>query len=95
MSVKTSGIFTAQLTSDDSPLVITSSMGVRMVSIFNGTAVIGTYLGGQSLLGLAPTAIDVDEGETATVVSGDDASVIDNLRITIPAGCTLKVIAVV
>ena len=95
MSVKTSGIFTKQLTVADSPLVIVAGMGVRMVSIFNGTAVIGTYLGGQKLLGLEPDAIDVEEGETATVVSGDDASVIDNLTIDAPAGCTLKVIAIV
>jgi hypothetical protein len=95
MSVKKSGIFTKQLTNADSPLVITDGMGVRMVSIFNGTGVNGTYLGGQSLLGLAPSAIDVEEGETATVVSGDDASVIDDLTISAPAGCTLKIIAIV
>ncbi len=37
MSVLKSGVFTYQLT--DETLVITESMGVRMVSIFNGTAV--------------------------------------------------------
>ena len=74
MSVKTSGIFTKQLTVADSPLIIVADMGVRMVSIFNGTAVIGTYLGGQKLLGLEPDAIDVEEGETATTAEGEAKS---------------------
>jgi len=93
MSVKTSGIFTKQIT--NTSLVIVAGMGVRMISIFNGTAVVGTYTGQQKLLGVTPSAIDVSEGETATVVAGDDASVIDGLTIAAPAGCTLKVIAIV
>ena len=93
MSVKTSGIFTTQLTDDS--LVITSGMGVRMISILNGSAVTGTYLGGQKLLGVSPSAIDVETDDSATVVAGDDASVINDLTITAPSGCTLKIIAVV
>ena len=92
MSVLKSGIFTYQLTSET--LVITESMGVRMVSIFNGTTVNGTYLGDQSLGGFAPSPIDIEEDETATVVA-IEASVIKGLTIEAPRECTLKVIAIV
>ena len=92
MSVLKSGVFTYQLS--DETLVITESMGVRMISIFNASAVNGTYLGDQSLSGFAPTPIEIEEDETATVVA-IEASVIKGLTIEAPLECTLKVIAIV
>jgi len=92
MSVLKSGVFTYQL--QDETLIITESMGVRMVSIFNGTNVNGAYTGDQSLSGFEPRPIDIEEGETATVVA-IEASVIKGLKIGAPRGCILKVIAIV
>jgi len=90
MGVLETGIFTQQLTNDT--LIIMESMGVKEISIYNGSAVIGTVLGSQKLGALSSSAIDVDESETVTV-NALEASVIKNLVITAPAGCTLKIIA--
>ena len=85
-----SRVFTYQLT--DGVLSITESMGVKKVSVYNGTAVIGNVLGDLSLGGIDSTAIDVEENETITAVA-IDGSVIKNYTITAPAGCTLKIMA--
>ena len=85
-----SPIFTTQLTA--STLTITESMGMKRVSIYNGTAVIGTVLGNLSLGSISSTPIDIDEKETFTV-DAIDASVIKQLVIVAPAGCTLKIVA--
>jgi|TARA_R110000796_G_scaffold82822_6_gene181726 hypothetical protein len=85
-----SPIFTTQLTSDS--LSLTEAMGIKRVSVYNGTAVIGTVLGSLSLGNIASTAIDIGEKETFTV-DAVDASVIKQLVIVAPAGCTLKIVA--
>ena len=92
MSVLESGIFTEEITNDT--LTITESMGVKQVSIFNGTATAGTVTGTQKLGDRTPSAINVEQGDTFTV-NALEAAVIKNLVIAAPAGCTLKVIAIV
>ena len=90
MSVLESQVFTGELTNDT--LTITESMGVKRVSVFNGSAVTGTVLGNRNLGGLAPTTIDIVQGDSFTV-DAPDASVIKSLVINAPAGCTLKIVA--
>lgn len=85
-----SEVFTYQLTADT--LVITESMGVKQVSVFNGTTTVGTVLGNKTLGALASAPIDVDENDTFTV-RAVDGSVIKTLTINAPAGCTLKIVA--
>ena len=85
-----SPIFTGELTS--STLTITASMGVKRVSVFNSSAVSATVLGSLTLGDVSPSVINVAEGETFTV-EAIDASVIKNLTITSPSGCTLKIVA--
>ena len=85
-----SPIFTGELTS--STLTITASMGVKRVSVFNSSAVSATILGNLNLGDVASSVINVAEGETFTV-EAIDASVIKNLVVTSPAGCTLKIVA--
>jgi len=92
MSVLESGIFTTELTNDS--LIITESMGVKEVSIFNASSTSGTVTGSQKLLGTPSSAINVAEAETFTV-NALEASVIKNLSIVSPAGCTLKIVAIV
>jgi hypothetical protein len=85
-----SRIFTGELTNDT--LTITESMGVKRVSVFNGTTTDGTVLGDLPLADLAPSVINVAEDESFTV-EAIDGSVIKNLVINAPADCTLKVVA--
>jgi hypothetical protein len=89
MAENQSDIFTAELT--NSSLTITPSMGVKKVSIFNSTAVLGTVIGTRNLAGLASSSINIAESETFTVVA--ENSVIASLVITAAAGCTLKIVA--
>ena len=90
MSVLESQVFTGELAS--ATLTITESMGIKRVSVFNGSAVAGTVLGNRSLGGLAPSAINLAAGDSFTV-DAPDASVIKSLVIDAPAGCTLKIVA--
>ena len=85
-----SAIFTTELTNDT--LTITPSMGVKKLSLYNGTSVSGTVLGTSTLGGTVSSAITVAEGETFTV-SAPDQDVIKNLTITAAAGCTFKIVA--
>ena len=90
MSLNSEKIFTTQLT--NGVITITESMGVKKVSIYNGTATIGTFLGTGALGSLISTPVDIDQGETATPTVGE-AGIISSLVITAPAGCTLKIMA--
>ena len=92
MSVLKSGIFTKQLSTDT--LIITESMGVRQISVFNGTSTTGTALGTQKLSGVTPDPVNIEEGDTFTV-NAIEGSVLDSLTIDAPAGCTLKIIGIV
>ena len=90
MGALKAGIFTTELT--NSTLTITQSMGVRVISIYNGTSTAGTVTGDQKLGSTASSAINVTEGMTYTV-AGNEASTIQSLTIVAPAGCTLKITA--
>ena len=90
MSAQQSKVFTTQLTSDS--LVITESMAVKQISIFNGSAVTGTVTGDNSLGSTASSPIDIEESVSFTL-KAVDASVIVGVTITAPAGCTLKIVA--
>ena len=92
MSVLDSGIFTNQLS--DGTLTLSENMGVREISVFNSSAVDGTVLGTQKLGGTSPSAITLTQGETFTV-NAIEGSVLKNLTITSPSGCTLKIVAIV
>jgi len=90
MSILDSGVFTYELATDT--LTIIESMGVKQISVFNGTAVVGTVLGTKKLGALSSAALNLGEGDSFTV-KAIDASVIKNLTIDAPAGCTLKIVA--
>jgi hypothetical protein len=90
MSVLYSKIFTKEITNDT--LRITGSMGVKLISILNTTATSGTVTGAQSLGGITSSALNIGESESVTI-SAWEASVIEDLTINAPAGCTLKIIA--
>ena len=92
MGVLESGVFTQSVTNDE--LRITESMGVKRVSIFNASAVTGTAEGGQSLGSLSSAAVNIAENDTLTV-DALEASVIKDLVIAAPLGCTLTVVAIV
>jgi hypothetical protein len=92
MSQLESKVFTAELTSET--LVIESSFGVRLLSIYNPTSTVGTVVGNQSLGGKASSPINLAEGETFTTASVE-GSVITGVTIDAPAGCTLKVTAII
>lgn len=85
-----SGIFTTELTSGT--LTITESMGVKQISVYNGTATAGTVTGTRKLGSTSSSAINVAESETFTVVA-IEGEVITSLTITAPVGCTLKIVA--
>jgi hypothetical protein len=92
MSVLKSNVFTAEITNDS--ITITESMGVRMLSVYNPTATAGTVTGTQKLEDITPSPINLEEGETYTVAS-IEASVLGEVVITAPVGCTLKITAIV
>ena len=87
-----SNVFTTEITNDN--LTITESMGVRMLSVLNSSATAGTVIGSQQLGDIAPSAINLEEGETYTVAA-IEASVLDSIVITAPLGSTLKITAIV
>lgn len=89
-NILSSPIFTTQLSGNT--LTLTESMGIKRVSVYNGTAIIGTVLGGLSLGDIDSSEIEIGEKETFTV-EAVDASIIKQLVIDAPAGCTLKVVA--
>jgi hypothetical protein len=83
-------VFTKELTNDS--LTLTNSMGVKKISIVNDSAVDGTVLGTQKLAGVSPSAITISQDETVTIVA-NQASVLVDLVITAPSGCTLSIVA--
>ena len=85
-------VFTGELTSDT--LIITQSMGASRISIFNGTAVVGTVTGAKYLGVLPPSALNVAEDSSVNITASDSASVLDGVTIVAPAGCTLSIIAI-
>lgn len=89
-NVLESKIFTYELIDDQ--LIINEDMGVKQVSIYNSSSVVGTVLGSLSLGGIASMPINLGEGDIFTV-QAIEASVIKNLTIDAPSGCTLKIVA--
>ena len=85
-----SEIFTKEITNDT--LTIVESYGVRQVSVFCSTVTGGTVLGGRTLGDMTSDVIRVEENDTFTV-RAIEGSVIKNLTVTAPSGCTLKVVA--
>jgi len=86
------GVFTGDLT--NSTLIITSSMGVKKISVFNGTSTAGSVTGAKQLGALSSTALTVEEDASVNITSSQEASILDGVTITAPAGCTLSIIAV-
>lgn len=80
-------VFTYQLT--NGTFTISPNDGFTRFSIYNASAVTGTYQGSATSNGIASTAVDVAQNETAVIEVGN-AYVIDALTITAPASCTLK-----
>jgi len=85
-------VFTGDLT--NGTLVITSSMGIKKVSVFNSGATVGTVTGAKSLGALSSSALNVAEGSSVNITSTEEANVLDGVTITAPVGCTLSIIAV-
>lgn len=85
-----SEIFTKEITNGS--LTIVENFGVRQVSVFCSTATAGTVEGARTLGSNTSDPINVEENDTFTV-RAIEGSVIKNLVITAPVGCTLKVVA--
>jgi hypothetical protein len=88
----TDGVYTSTLT--NSSLALTESMGVKKISVFNTTSTAGTILGAQNLGASTPSAINIAEDKTV-VVTTSGGSVLKDLTVTAPVGCTLNIIALV
>ena len=84
----TQKVFTTSLT--NSSLDITSSSGLKAISIFNASSTSGTVEGSLSVGGTASSAITIAESESYNVVS-QGATVLDGITITAPSGCTLNI----
>ena len=84
------GMFTYALTNGS--ITIDGSEGVKAISVYNGTTTSGTVLGTAKLGSLTPTANTVGENESWNQVA-IAGSVIKNLVITAPSGCTLQIVA--
>ncbi len=85
-------VFTGDLT--NSTLIITSSMGIKQISVFNGGATVGTVTGGKNLGSLSSSALTVAEGSSVNITSTEGANILDGITIVAPVGCTLSIIAV-
>ena len=92
MLPNTDDVFTGELTNDT--LVILASMGVKKVSVYNATAVVGTVTGSKQLGALASTPLPVEEKGSVNITSTEQANILDGITIVAPAGCTLSIIAV-
>lgn len=85
-------IWTGELSTDT--IIITESMGAKGVSIFCSTATSGTVTGGVSLGALPSSAITITE-DLSYNVEAIEASVLGELTIVSPAGCVLKITALI
>jgi len=85
-----SNTFTKAITNDS--LTIQSGFGVRKLSIYNASAVTGTVTGNATLGDQTSSALDIEEGESFTIIASND-NPIAGVTITAPASCTLKVLA--
>jgi len=81
-------VFTTELTSDS--LTILAANSLRAVSVYNTTATAGTVRGTLQVGSTASTAISIAQNESYNI-SSIDASVLDGITITAPAGCTLNI----
>jgi hypothetical protein len=81
-------IFTTELTNDN--LTIFARNGLKGLSIYNASAVAGTVRGTIQIGDIPSTAISISENESYNLVSVD-ASCLDGMTITAPAGCTLTI----
>jgi len=94
ISVAKTLLWTKSITNDS--LVISLDDGVKVVSVYNSSAVTGTVTGDSTVTvnGEASAAINVAEGETYTMPS-IDGTAINELTITAPASCTLVITAAI
>ena len=78
----------------NSSITIDESDGVHSITIFNASVTDGSYQGSstETVGGLSSSALTIKEGQTVTL-AGADATVIKELTITAPSGCTLQLIA--
>lgn len=85
--------WTYLLTNDS--LVIAYGDQVKKVSIANNSAVDGSVIGGSGFTigGFPSTSVPIAQGEGLTVTPADIAVVLDDITITAPLGCTLKIVA--
>lgn len=90
MAAKTE-IFTATLTSVNTGFTITENDGISNLSIYNSSTVAATIIGTKKIGATASSAISIGEGVTVTFSTIGYA--MDDVVLTIPANCTLAVIA--
>ena len=88
----TDGVYTSALT--NSSLVLIQGVGVKKVSVYNTSATAGTVLGSQNLGANTPSAVNVSENETL-VLTATNGSILKDVTITAPVGCTLNIVALV
>ena len=85
--------WTYSLTND--VLVIAYADQVKKISIVNLSAVDGSVIGssGFTVGGFPSASVPITQGEGLTVTPADIAVVLDDITITAPLGCTLKIVA--
>lgn len=86
-----SAVFTHTLTGGT--LNVTTDDAVKAISIYNGTAVVGTVTGTTSVGGVASSAININENESYNIVAPTEADVIGAITIVAPVGCSLVIVA--
>ena len=87
-TINSQDTFTYELTNDT--FIITSADGINKLSVYNGSAVSGTVAGAKIVNGITGS-ITLAQYEAATIVA-DNAKTLNNITITAPASCTLKIV---
>jgi hypothetical protein len=81
-------LFTLTLT--NGVFTVTTNEGFQRFSIYNGSDTAGSYIGTLTAGGQESSSISVEQYDTAVVDVGN-GYVIEELTITAPEGCTLKI----
>lgn len=83
-------VFTKELTNDT--LTIVRDYGIKKISVFNNTEVVGTVRGDLSIGGFDSDALNVEK-EVGITIETVDANTLDGITINAPADCILKILA--
>lgn len=82
---------TIALTESNSPLVITSSMSIRKVSILPTSTTGVTITGTGVISGFASEAITLTSDNSPLTIIADEGFILDQITITAPSGATANI----